>query len=102
MRLTLKHHELRIACSHTVITIQTLKHTILTEFQVFYLLEYSMNQQHARLPPVSNTTFIKTTQSKTATTNQQPFFRTPQARNNWTIRSGRPETDQRYQHCHRV
>ena len=74
MRLTLKHHELRIACSHTVITIQTLKHTILTEFQVFYLLEYSMNQQHARLPPVSNTTFIKTTQSKTATTNQQTFF----------------------------
>ena len=69
-QVNLKHHELRITCSHTVITIQTLKHTLFTAFQVFYLLEHSMNQQQARLPPVSKTTFITTTQSKTTTTNQ--------------------------------
>lgn len=74
-QVNLKHHELRIACSHTVFTIHTLKHTLFTAFQVFYLLEHSMNQQHARPPPVSNTTFITTTQSKTTTTNQRPFFR---------------------------
>ena len=75
IRLTLKHHELRVACSHAVITTQTSKHTTLTEFQVFYLLEHSMNQQHARLLPVSNTTFITTTQRKTKTTKQRPFFK---------------------------